>query len=182
MTTRPPVAVSLLSASEAGNLKRQSVTYAAVGATASGPPAGFDTFTLARVLNHTDLDAAAHDLMSWRVQQRAGLKVAASSPTVAPDAVVVMRLGISPLALRIPCRVIYVVDRPETQGFAYGTLPGHPETGEESFLLSRRPDGRVQFTVSAFSKPATPLARLGGPVSRWLQATMTQRYLRSLDR
>lgn len=34
-----------------------------------------------------------------------------------------MRLGIGPLALGIPCRVIYVVDRPDTQGFAYGTLP-----------------------------------------------------------
>ncbi len=30
-----------------------------------------------------------------------------------------------------PCRVVYEVERPDARGFAYGTLPGHPATGEE---------------------------------------------------
>jgi uncharacterized protein (UPF0548 family) len=33
--------------------------------------------------------------------------------------------------IRVPCRVVYVLDEPERRGFAYGTLPGHPESGEE---------------------------------------------------
>lgn len=173
--------VSSLATAQVEMLRRQPFTYSAVGATDSQLSHGFDAFTHTRVLNHTDFDVAARDLMSWRVQERAGLKVAASSTVVAPDTVVVMRLGIGPVGLRIPCRVVYVVDRPDVQGFAYGTLPGHPEMGEESFLVSRRADGRVEFTVSAFSKPASRLARLGGPISRWAQAAMTQRYLRSLD-
>jgi uncharacterized protein (UPF0548 family) len=31
----------------------------------------------------------------------------------------------------VPCRVVYVVDEPRRAGFAYGTLPGHPEIGGE---------------------------------------------------
>lgn len=30
------------------------------------------------------------------------------------------------------------IDEPDRQGFAYGTLPGHPESGIEQFTLTRR--------------------------------------------
>jgi uncharacterized protein (UPF0548 family) len=93
-----------------------------------------------------------------------------------------MRLGIGALALRIPCRVIYVVDEPDRRGFAYGTLPGHPESGEERFLLQRLPEGRLEFAIRAFSQPATVLARAGGPVARGVQVAMTKRYLAAVDR
>ena len=90
-----------------------------------------------------------------------------------------MRLGIGLPALGIPCRVVYVINEPDRVGFAYGTLPGHPECGEELFLLERDDAGRVTFTVSAFSKPATLLARAGGRLTRWAQDQMTNRYLRA---
>jgi uncharacterized protein (UPF0548 family) len=93
-----------------------------------------------------------------------------------------MRLGVGPLALRIPCRVVYVIDEPDRQGFAYGTLPGHPESGEEAFVLHREAGNRVRFVITAFSRPATRLAKLGAPVSRQLQHFMTSRYLQTLDR
>jgi len=54
--------------------------------------------------------------------------------------VVLRRWGLGPLSLRIPCRVLEVVDEPERQGLGYGTLPGHPETGQESSLLERLAD------------------------------------------
>jgi uncharacterized protein (UPF0548 family) len=93
-----------------------------------------------------------------------------------------MRLGAGPVALRIPCRVVDVVDEPDRRGFVYGTLPGHPECGEESFVLERRPDGAIAFTVAAFSRPATLLARIGGPAARGMQRFMTGRYLAAPDR
>lgn len=68
---------------------------------------------------------------------------------------------------------------PDRAGFAYGTLPGHPESGEEAFVVSRAPDG-VRFTITAFSRPATWLARLGGPVTLLGQEYFTRRYLRAL--
>jgi uncharacterized protein (UPF0548 family) len=93
------VTFSLLPPDEVERLRAQQLTYAAVGATASEPPPGFAFFATSRFLPHDDFDAAARDLMSWQVQQRAGLKVAASSPTVTTDAVVVMSLGPRPMAL-----------------------------------------------------------------------------------
>jgi uncharacterized protein (UPF0548 family) len=77
---------------------------------------------------------------------------------------------------------VYVVKEPNRVGFAYGTLPGHPEEGEELFLLERDCEHRVTFSISAFSKPATRLSRASGPFSQWVQAKMTDRYLTALER
>lgn len=93
-----------------------------------------------------------------------------------------MGLGVGPISLRIPCRVVYVVDDPDRRGFAYGTLPGHPESGEESFVLRRLESGSLEPTVSAFSRPASKLVKLGGPLARRTQDIITRRYLRALDR
>jgi uncharacterized protein (UPF0548 family) len=176
--------VQLLSRRRLEELRAAPLTYAAAGATASSAttsPAGYSTMHVVKALRRHDFDAAVEDLLTWRVHRRAGLRVAASGPA-RPGAVVDMRLGIGALALRIPCRVIYVVDEPDRRGFAYGTLPGHPESGEERFLLQRLPEGRLEFAIRAFSQPATVLARAGGPVARGVQVAMTKRYLAAVDR
>lgn len=174
--------VQRLDAGEETALRRASFTYAEVGRTATSPPSGYHSLARTVRLARRDFEQVADDLLSWQVQLRAGLRVAASDPMVTRDTVAVLRLGPGRISLRIPCRVVYVVDEPARQGFAYGTLPGHPETGEELFLLEHRADGAVDFTVSVFSRPATTLARLGGPVNRGAQRLMTARYLRVLDR
>jgi uncharacterized protein (UPF0548 family) len=74
-----------------------------------------------------------------------------------------------------------VTDQPEEYGFAYGTLPAHPEQGEEAFHVARR-SGRLVFTVTAFSRPRHPAARLGGPVTRNLQLRANRSYLRAMCR
>jgi uncharacterized protein (UPF0548 family) len=88
--------------------------------------------------------------------------------------VVEMFLGPRWLGIRALCRVVYVINEPDRVGFAYGTLPGHAESGEESFVLDRR-EGQVNFTVRAFSKPASRLSRLGGPVTGVVQGAMAER-------
>jgi uncharacterized protein (UPF0548 family) len=163
-------------------LRTAPLTYGAVGATAATPPDGYRLVHTSRTLERRDFSGAVDDLLSWRVHERAGLQVFASGPKAEADAVVMMRLGIGPLSLRVPCRVIYVVSELDRQGFAYGTLPGHPESGEERFLLERQDDGAISFTISAFSNAATLPARLGGPVANWIQDAMTKRYLAALDR
>jgi uncharacterized protein (UPF0548 family) len=77
-------------------------------------------------------------------------------------------------------RVVYVVDEDRRRGFAYGTLPGHPESGEESFVVEHLEDDTVRFAITAFSHPATLLAKLGGPVSRLVQSRVTNRYLHAV--
>lgn len=164
----------------ADELRAAPLTYARSGPTTAAP-AGFSRFSRSVALRRTDLDGAAADLLGWRVHERVGLVVRASGPA-AEGAVVEMRLGAGPVAVRIPCRVVDVVDGPDRRGFSYGTLPGHPECGEEQFLLERLPVGCLRFTVSAFSRPASPLARLGGPVTGLVQRRMTARYLAAPDR
>jgi uncharacterized protein (UPF0548 family) len=129
-----------------------------------------------------DFASAVEDLMTWRVHEQAGLDVAASSPRLEEGTVVMLRLGVGPVALRAPCRVVYVVDEPRRSGFAYGTLPGHPESGEKLFVIDQRDDGQLAFTIVAFSKPVSATAKLGGPLTRRLQHAMTMRYLRAPDR
>ena len=67
-------------------------------------------------------------------------------------------------------RVVYVLDQdPQRYGFAYGTLPGHAEIGEERFSVEFRPDDEsVWYDVYAFSRPHA-LAQAGYPLARMLQ-------------
>lgn len=166
-----------LDPARAATLGTAPLTYVRSGTTREG----FSSFTRTVALRRTDLDGAAADLLGWRVHERAGLVVRASG-RASEGVVVEMRLGLGPASIRIPCRVVDVVDEPDRHGFSYGTLPGHPECGEEEFVLERIPGGSLRFTVSAFSRPATLLARLGGPATGVVQRWMTRRYLAAPDR
>lgn len=64
------------------------------------------------------------------------------------------------------CRIVYTFDEPNRFGFAYGTLPGHAEMGEEIFMVERSEDGTVRYVIKAFSRPRLWLARLAYPVAR----------------
>jgi uncharacterized protein (UPF0548 family) len=93
-----------------------------------------------------------------------------------------MTAGLRRAGLDIPCRVVWAVDEPDRRGFGYGTLPGHPESGEESFVVSLRPDGAVVYELRAFSRLATPFSRLGAPVSRRVQTLALDRYVAAVRR
>jgi uncharacterized protein (UPF0548 family) len=71
------------------------------------------------------------------------------------------------------CRIVYVVDDsgPICRfGFAYGTLPGHVESGEERFLLEwDRDSDDVWYDIFAFSRPNHILTRRGYPLVRRYQ-------------
>jgi uncharacterized protein (UPF0548 family) len=85
-----------------------------------------------------------------------------------------------PLGLRFSVRVVYVVNEAKRVGFAYGTLRGHPEEGEEAWLVEHRDDGSVWITVRAFSRPANLFWWCGYPILRIAQEIYTRRYLRAL--
>jgi uncharacterized protein (UPF0548 family) len=71
------------------------------------------------------------------------------------------------------CRIVYVLDESGPvcrYGLAYGTLPDHPETGEERFLVEWDPaSGHVWYDILAFSRPHALLARLGYSYVRRVQ-------------
>jgi uncharacterized protein (UPF0548 family) len=124
-------------------------------------------------------DRAAQALRTWSVQAGAGM-------TVVPGGIVrngdtfalVFRLPLAGYVLAAG-RVVRVIDEPDLAGFAYGTLPGHPEQGEEAFTVARRA-GRVIFEITAFSRPRHPLARIGAPLTRRLQVRANQQYIAAM--
>ncbi|NOL45545.1 DUF1990 domain-containing protein [Kribbella sandramycini] len=136
---------------------------------------------------------AGEALMTWRMQRRAGLPFTADGRADAGVnalgqlgvGMVVGRLRTAvPLALvglPIPCRVVWTVEEPDRIGFAYGSLQGHPEAGEESFVVTREVGG-IYFTVKAYSRAAAWYARLGGPATRTVQRLAARRYANSLRR
>jgi uncharacterized protein (UPF0548 family) len=88
---------------------------------------------------------------------------------------VVARLG--PFELAVPDRVVEVVHEPDRFGFAYGTVATHAEAGEELFLAEQNGPDELELTIRIHARPASPLARLGAPMVRWLQTAAARRYL-----
>lgn len=154
------------------------LTYAEVGATRDGfEPDGYNHLRVETRVGDADVfDAAVEAVMTWRLHRAAGMRIAAEPAYEGQD--VLGRLG----PLRVPCRVVWTLTDPDRAGFAYGTRQGHPERGEEAFVVERRADG-VWLVVTAFSKPATWYTRAGGPFVVLLQhgyAHLLGRRLRSL--
>lgn len=164
-------------------MARQTPTYAEVGATRGPLPDGYQHVQREAVLGSGEsvFQTAAESLFRWELQRRAGVRVLASADRVSEGADAILLLGFGPLAVQAPVRVVHVVDEPRRRGFAYGTMPGHPERGEESFTVELRPDDVVVCRIAAFSTPVTWLARAGGPLTTLTQRWVTSRYLRSLN-
>jgi uncharacterized protein (UPF0548 family) len=144
------------------------------------PPRGYRPIERRRRIGHGDaaFRAAGDATLRWDIQRRSGIRVTAPDRELAANDVVIMRIGLWPRD--VPCRVAYVVEEQDVRGFAYGTLRGHPERGEEAFLVERDPDGSVWLRVRAFSRPASWILWLGYPAIRIMQWVYTERYLRSL--
>jgi uncharacterized protein (UPF0548 family) len=155
------------------------LTYDEVGATSGPLPAGYHHVQRSAVIGHgrSRFEEAADKGMRWGMLRGAGLRVEATSDVAAVGSEVIVHLG----PVRAPCRVVYVVDEPDRRGFAYGTLPGHAESGEERFLVRYDPaTDEVYAEVVAFSRHATWWSRLGSPVTSVAQRIITDRYLRAL--
>ncbi|WP_448625239.1 DUF1990 family protein [Geodermatophilus sp. URMC 64] len=172
--------MGLFRAADLDRLAAAPFTYAEVGATREGPlPPGYAHAERTAVVGEgrAAFDRAVAAVFDWRMQRGAGLRVRASGSPREAGTVVVLTAGFRRLGYDIPCRVVWARTDGDEQGFGYGTLPGHPESGEEAFVVTLRPDGAVVFTTRVFSRLASPLARLGGPVSRAVQAAALDRYV-----
>lgn len=139
------------------------------------------------------LDGVGDALLDWQVQRGAGLVVCAAGPAE-PGATVVLavpamaalgaghRLGkVGPWVVA-PCRVIDSYRQDDRVGFAYATLPGHPERGMEEFVVTRRTTadgspGGLWFSVRAWSVPGARITRWFPSVTRAAQERVTQAYL-----
>ncbi|TFD45589.1 DUF1990 domain-containing protein [Cryobacterium frigoriphilum] len=91
-----------------------------------------------------------------------------------------LTIHVRPFTVTAPVRVVYVIAEPTRVGFAYGTMAGHPASGEESFIVDKRDDDSVWLTIRAFSRLSTWKFRLVWPIMRLQQNRFTQRYLKAL--
>jgi uncharacterized protein (UPF0548 family) len=172
-------------------VREARLTYPEVGATHGDAalPAGYHHVRASATLGRGGdaFDAAADGIRTWQLHRRQGFRVVPDAPAIAEGTVVVLDVPV--VDVRVvsvhavaSCRITWTVDETDRFGFGYGTLPIHPASGEEAFVVERDPrTDEVQLAIVAFSRPRHLLARLGGPVTRWQQGRATQGYLRALQ-
>lgn len=155
--------------------ERLNFTYPAVGATAHTPPAGYAVdHTLIKLGEGEPVFHAARAAMQRWEHFRLGWVEAwlPDTPIQSGESVAVLGRAIGLWWLNA-CRIVYVVDEPGPIckfGFAYGTLPGHVESGEERFLIEfDRSENSVWYDILACSRPNHILTWLGYPFVRRMQ-------------
>lgn len=170
----------------ASELASRRLTYGPPGATRPAgehwvPPDGFRRYERTVPVGAGDAvwQAATTTLMSWGVKTRSGFRVEpATTVGEGLDYWLVAEAG--PIRIREPARVVAVVDRPDRCGFAYGTLDGHPVSGEEAFVLHRDGDDTVFLTLRSLTRPGRGRWRLAFPAVLVAQRRYRARYLRAL--
>ncbi|MFI8521183.1 DUF1990 family protein [Streptomyces sp. NPDC085481] len=159
--------------------------YPEVGATRTGPlPAGYHHLHHTVRVGHgrAAYQAAGAAVTTWRMHRATGARVDSAAVSAEPGVTLEVSMGLGPVRFTAPCQVIWTAYTATATGFAYGTRSGHPECGEESFVVDLREDGSVWFTVTAFSRAAAWYTRLGGPVVRALQLGYARRLGMALTR
>ena len=154
---------------------RLDFTYAAVGSTAHTPPVGYvvDRTRVKLGEGEAVFQSARAALERWEQFRLGWVEAWPTETPIRPgEAIAVMGRAVGLWWLNC-CRIIYVVDEagPVSRfGFAYGTLPGHVECGEERFLIEwDRETDTVWYDIVAFSKPNHFLTRVGYAAVRRVQ-------------
>jgi uncharacterized protein (UPF0548 family) len=150
-------------------------TYPAVGATAAVPPAGYVVDrTRIKLGEGAGVFAAAKAALGrWEHFRLGWVEAWPPETPIQAGQIVAVIARLFGLWWLNACRIVYVGDEEgpiQRFGFAYGTLPGHAESGEERFTVEwQGADDAVWYDILAFSRPQQLLARLGYPFARRLQ-------------
>jgi uncharacterized protein (UPF0548 family) len=154
--------------------RQEPFSYPEVGQSEGGTPAGYD-------LDHNRvrlgegpavLEAACAALRRWEMFPGPWTRIEPADAPIAEGTVVAIVAHVLGIWWLNACRIVYVLDETEPVrrfGFAYGTLTGHAERGEERFSVELLADGSVWYDVRAFSRPRYWPVRLGYPLARRLQ-------------
>jgi uncharacterized protein (UPF0548 family) len=165
--------------------------YAEVGESVGPAPAGYVTnhgrVRLGR--GETTFNRAVEALRNWKMFDLGWVSVCRPGAEIEVGttvAVLARHFGFWSLH---PARIVFLIDDDDGQlrrtGFAYGTLQGHGERGEETFIIEwRHADDGVWYDLRSFSKPGQLLTALGYPLARILQKRFaresTQTMLRTV--
>lgn len=171
--------VGSISDSDVGRLRSSAPTYDHIGSTLQPSdrfcgPRYEDRVSVGS--GHSAFVFARSALRSWAPQRSLGATIRPPDANQQLNETVVLLLGVGPLRLVVPTRVVVMIDEPDRYAYAYGTLPGHPERGEELFDIQRHPDDNVVLTIRVDATPA-PALRPVGVIVRALQRAALRRYL-----
>ena len=136
-----------------------------------------------RVALDVDFDAAKAALAAFATHRLHYMFLHPEAPSVRLGLDVIVCARIGPVWTANPCRVVAVNESPDRFAYAYGTLPGHSEHGEESFAVERVREGgvlRVYGETVAYARPQDILARLGEPIAHRVQASIKVDYMAAL--
>jgi uncharacterized protein (UPF0548 family) len=159
------------------------LTYAEVGATRyESLPAGYSHLRYRTYLGRGVFATAGQAVLTFRMHRGTGARVTTTADRAAPGVRLTIGGGVGPLTVAVPCEVVWTVDDEQRAGFGYGTLPGHQARGEEAFVVECDAEGRVFFSVTAFSLPARWPMRLAGPLARLAQQGYARVCGRALKR
>lgn len=154
--------------------REEPFSYAEVGASQGAWPYGYS-------LDHNRVRlgegaavfaAGCAALRSWKMFPAPWTRISPPEAPIAEGTVVAMQARAFGFWWLNACRIVYVIDEMSPLrrfGFAYGTLPGHVEQGEERFSIEWRDDDSVWYDLKAFSRPRYWAVRLGKPLARKLQ-------------
>lgn len=119
-------------------------------------------------------------VLDWAVKTRSGFQVlgGCGAADLGRDYELGFRLG--PVRVREPVRVVGLVREQDRCGFAYGTLRGHPVSGEEAFVVHRDAAGQVFLTIRSFTLPAPGWRTAAFPIFLVAQQALRHRYIASL--
>lgn len=157
--------------------KNSLFSYDEVGATRKGnPPVGY-TLDHSRVLlgsGRETFERAVEAVRNWKMFDLSWTDLHFDDTPIEVGetvAILIKHFGFWSLNA---ARIVYVLDETtdavEKFGFAYGTLTEHGERGEERFSVEYdKTDESVWYDLYAFSQPNHFLAKLGFPLSRYLQ-------------
>jgi uncharacterized protein (UPF0548 family) len=111
-------------------------------------------------------EAAKSAIDGWKQFALGWLEALPADTPIRKDATVGVLVRAAGLWWLNSARIVYVVDESNEEvsryGFAYGTLPGHVEAGEERFLIEwHHGDDTVWYDILAFSRPRHLLTRIG---------------------
>jgi len=163
-------------------------TYPDVGATgpADGvwsPPDGYRAFETTIAIGRGDEHWAwaSEQVLLCGIKTRSGFHVKPGGRVIEGQEHRLVAL-VGPLRITEPVVVVAVVDEPDRSGFSYGTLPGHPVSGEEAFVVHRDNDGTVNLTLRSLTRPGRGRWRVAFPAILVAQRVYRRRYLRALAR
>lgn len=155
-----------------------SITYQGVGGSLTGDHVEGFHWHESELTVTADWDSAREAIRQWAGHRSVGGVLNPEVPPLTAGSTVAFGIPVLGIWASGTCRIVSVFDGERDFGFAYGTLPHHPEQGEEVFAVRDNADGTVTFRVAAFSKPADLITRLIGPLGRVIQRWMARRYLR----